>query len=99
MNVLALLAQAPDTISVSVGVAIAAVSALLGGAVAWGAISATVTALKEAVSRLTADVVSLSAIVADLKTEVAVLRATERIRHNTGSHAIHPTKRTNPDEE
>lgn len=85
------------SISVSIGVAIAAVSALLGGAVAWGAMSSTVNALKDAVSRLTTDTTALSAIVAELKTEVAVLR--ERTRTNTGSHAIHPTKKSHPDEE
>lgn len=94
-----LLAQATHdpSISVSIGVAIAAVSALIGGAIAWGAMNSTVNALKDAVSRLTADVVSVSAMVGELKTEIAVLR--ERTRINTGSHAIHPAKKSHPDEE
>lgn len=84
-------------ISLSYAVAMTAVGILFGGAVAWGVIRTTVDHLNLAVGSMSKDIVALNAIVAELKTEVAVLR--ERIHHNTGSHAIHPTKKSHPDKE
>jgi uncharacterized protein YlxW (UPF0749 family) len=64
-------------IEISHAVALAALSMLVGGAVAWGVLRSTVAQLQQAVSQLTRDVRDLTETVADLRTEVAVIKAVE----------------------
>ncbi len=78
-----LLAQ--ETISLSVGTAIAAVSALVGGGIVWGAMRQTLRDLAALVARvetagiaLTAEVVKLRAEVVELKTEVSIMKAVSK---------------------
>ena len=86
INHLAEVAQS-DAISVSTGVAIASVSALVGGAVAWGAMNSTVNSLKAAVAQL-------ALIVNELRLDVAVLR--DRSRPHVHVQSI---KKSQPDPE
>lgn len=76
-------------VSLSYAVAIAAISMLFGGAVAWGVLRTTVEQLRESVREMRADIKTLNTVVVELQKEVVALTTTDRVRHNTGPNPVH----------
>ncbi len=75
---------ADATISLPLGVALAAVGTIAGGGIVWGVLSSTVkdlgkllTRVEAQVVKLEAEVVKLRAEVVELKTEVQIMKAVD----------------------